>query len=241
MGNVTFMPSIETLESGIPEIIGQLLFNVHTCMPAQIISFDADLQTATVQPCLKRKFIGHDPINLPVIEDVPVVYLGANDYWITYELKENDYVLLVFCERSLEQWLLNGGIVDPLDSRKFHLSDAIAIPGIIPNPSAIDPGVESGTITIRKKDNSQYIKLNKDGAEICATRLKVVGDLEVTGKASITGDIESTSGAVSAATSVDAGTTITAQGVIDGVVGTKKLSLHTHSFTTPSGPVGPPD
>jgi hypothetical protein len=47
-------------------------------------------------------------------------------------LTRGDYVLLVFCERSIDAWLSIGGIVDPDDYRKFDLSDAVAIPGLFP-------------------------------------------------------------------------------------------------------------
>jgi hypothetical protein len=225
------------VEAIIPEIMQHLLFNVHTSMPCQVISFDSAKQTVNVQPCLKRKFVGQDPINLPVIEDVPVQYPGSGDYWVTFDIKKDSYVLVVFSERSIEQWFLNGGIVDPLDNRRFHLSDAIAIPGINPLVDAVTflPPVEADTIAIRKKDGTQYIKLNADGAEMLVAKLKVIGDLEVTGKADVTGNIASVTG------NVDAAGTITAVGVIDGMCGTKKLSVHTHGFTTPSGPVLAPD
>jgi hypothetical protein len=39
-------------------------------------------------------------------------------------------VLVEFMEHSLDRWKPNGGDVDPADDRRFHIADAVAIPGV---------------------------------------------------------------------------------------------------------------
>jgi hypothetical protein len=150
-------------DSGIEEIVLSMLRGVHTSMPAKVISFDAEKQTCSVQPVLMRKRVDQDAQPLPVIEEVPVVYPGSGDYWITFPLVADSYVLLVFSERALDAWLQEGDVIDPAKRRFFALSDAIAIPGLNPYPSSISPAVETDGLTIRKKDNSSYIKMKSSG------------------------------------------------------------------------------
>jgi hypothetical protein len=156
---------IENLETtpfdvGIARVFESLLSDVHTCLVGQVTAFDATEQTVSVQPVLKRKFEGlDDPVSLPVIEDVPVVYLGSGDLWITVPVEVDSYVLLVVCERSIANWLDRGGIVDPERSRKFDLSDAIAIPGINPSPDKLTNGVTTSAIELRTRDGKTFIRV----------------------------------------------------------------------------------
>jgi hypothetical protein len=163
----------ESLDVVFGQVFDSLLCNVHTAMPARVVSFDRDAQTLSVQPVLKRKFRGVDPQPLPQIDDVPVVFPGSGDWWITVDIAVDSYVLLVFAERALESWLDQGGILDPQIARKFDLSDAIAIPGINPSPEALSPGVAADKITIRKRDNSVYVELDALTAVVEAASIKL--------------------------------------------------------------------
>jgi len=147
-------------------IVQSALTNVHTSMPGLVTAFDSAAQTITVQPCLRRKFEGADEaVNLPPIEDVPVLFPGSGDYWITYPVEVDSYVWLVFSERSIEAWLDAGGIVDPARARKFALSDCVAIAGINPNPTALT-GFDTGSIVIRNRDNDTTIKIGSSDISI---------------------------------------------------------------------------
>lgn len=143
------------------------LTEVHTCLPGKVISFDSTLQTCSVQPTLKRLFYGDDEATeIPIIEDVPVVFPGSGDFWVTFDVKADSYVLLVFCERSIAKWMELGGIVDPEAAHKFEYSDAIAIPGMLPEPAKLSGGVQPDSIEIRDAARNTYIKLESGSIEI---------------------------------------------------------------------------
>lgn len=119
----------------LQKAIASRLLDVHTAIPGRVQSYDASTQTADVQPLIKAKHRGEDSSlvteSLPVIPHVPVVFPGAGGMRITFPMQRGDTVLLVFSEASLDIWQnQGGGPVDPLDVRRFHLSDAIAIPGL---------------------------------------------------------------------------------------------------------------
>src|SRR5690606_33082216 len=55
---------------------------------------------------------------------------GSGGFRVTFPVDAGDEVLLIFSESALDAWLTYGGEVDPVDDRRFSLSDAIAIPGL---------------------------------------------------------------------------------------------------------------
>ena len=141
------------------ELVDNHMVDVFTIMPGQVTSFDGARQMVSVQPCMQRKYTDSDATNLPIINDVPVVYMGAGDFWQTFDITVDSYVLLLFSMRSLEQWLEKGGIVDPLDSQMFDKSDAIAIAGLNPLPGVLSGGVQPNSIETRTRDRGTYLKL----------------------------------------------------------------------------------
>ncbi len=151
-----------TLQEVIRRAIDARLNDVHTAMPAVVVSYDATSQKANVQPQLQRKFKNDNlAINLPVITNVPVVFPRSGQAFISFPVKAGDQVMLIFSERSLDRWLDSGGIVDPADRRKFHLSDAVALPGLYPfsDTVAADPDdilIKNGDTELRVKNNGKF-------------------------------------------------------------------------------------
>jgi hypothetical protein len=152
----------ETFESGITEILNSQLMNLHTSMPGKVVSFNPDLQTISVQPCLKRLYSGaNESVLLPIIEDVPVLFPGSGNFFITWDVKPDSYCWLLFSERALATWISLGDIQDPTSKRKFSLSDCVAYVGINPNPSALST-VDPDSLVIRNRDNTTYVKIEAD-------------------------------------------------------------------------------
>jgi hypothetical protein len=148
-------------DEGLEGVIFSVLKNIHTAMPAQVVSFDADRQTCSVQPALMRKKKDAEAQPLPVLEDVPIVYPGSGGFWLTFPLVEGAFVLLVFSERALDAWLQGGGVADPAKKRMFSLSDAFAIPGVNPFPDKLTAIGEG--LTLRNRDNTSYVQIKDSG------------------------------------------------------------------------------
>jgi hypothetical protein len=119
------------------------LFDLHTSLPGIVESFDASKNTVNVQPALIRVYETGEEVQLPIINQVPIVYPSGmgGKCSITFPLTAGDSVFLIFSERSLDNWKQKGGVVDPVDPRKFNLTDAVAIPGANPftSPLKVDP------------------------------------------------------------------------------------------------------
>lgn len=110
--------------------------NIHTATPGIVQKYDAKKQMADIQPCLKKSVKNGDVFevqSLPVITDVPVIFPRTRLSFIHFPLMVGDSVLLLFTERSLEQWRATGGVVDPKDTRTHDYSDAVCLPGFFPD------------------------------------------------------------------------------------------------------------
>ncbi len=108
------------------------LYDVHTALPGQIISYDHTTQKATIQPCLKKSYLDGTTQEMPILNNVPVIFPRAGGASLTFPVLPGDTCLLLFVERSTDLWKSVGGVVAPNDPRKFDLSDAVAIMGLMP-------------------------------------------------------------------------------------------------------------
>jgi hypothetical protein len=118
-----------TLATVIAQAITSMMGAVHTCMPGQIETYDYKTAKADVLPLINRSYDDGSVIRMPVIMNVPIVWPRTSAGAITFPLQRGDGVLILFSERSIDEWLTNGKQVTPLDTRQYDLSDAIAIPG----------------------------------------------------------------------------------------------------------------
>ena len=161
----------------IREAFENRLSDLHTAMPGTIVKYDARTQEASVQPLLKRAYVNEDGSEgldeLPIIQGVQVAFPRAGKYFMTFPLAKGDPVLLVFSERSLDEWSASSGKVtlDPIDLRMHDLSDAIAIPGCYPDTKPLPDSVGSGVAIGKEKGvhiritDGDTIEITTRGAE----------------------------------------------------------------------------
>ncbi len=136
-------PTAPTLPDVIRAVVELRLAGMHVGCPGRVESYDKSTQMANVQPLLKGVRQGETgPVReaLPVITNVPILFPGGTgtDYSITYPIAVGDTVWLSFSDQSLDAWSVNGGLVDPVDERRFHLSDAVGYACVRSTSQAID-------------------------------------------------------------------------------------------------------
>lgn len=147
------------LEDVLVNAITSLISNINTAMPAKVLSYNASNQTATVQPMYKRKFSDNSEAALPVLNNVPVLFPRTKDAFLSLPIAAGDFVLLVFSQRSLDDFLARGEILSPTDSREYSINDAIAIPGLFPSSQTILASAQD--VVLCNKDAK--ILLKEDG------------------------------------------------------------------------------
>src|SRR6476660_3823601 len=109
-GSMSGNGTTPSLSQTIYNIVRSELVNLHVGMPGIVQKYDASKQMADIQPALKRKYSDGSLVNLPIITNVPIGHLRANNAIIHVPVKVGDTVFLHFSERSLDNWLSNGGV-----------------------------------------------------------------------------------------------------------------------------------
>ena len=106
-------------------------------LPGRVERYDADSCRASVQLLILEGYQDEDGERrtepLPVITDVPVQFPGAGAIRIKWPIAIGDFVTVFFASRAVGEWLEStGGLIDPVDDRDHDLSDALAVPGLLP-------------------------------------------------------------------------------------------------------------
>ena len=181
---------------GLPELLKMVADSVFDdaffCCPGKVEKYDDLTQKASVLPLLKRTYLLDDGtkeiIDLPKIDNVPVVNARGGGFYVSMPLEKDDLVLLVFCDRSIDKYKSSTGSqqVDPVDLRTNDITDAVAIPGFYPFSKALKSGLankgklalgydDGGSITIDK--NSEIVVTNSGGT----FTLKPSGQVDING------------------------------------------------------------
>lgn len=124
-----------------PEVLRQaieyFLQDTHTMLPGRFEEYDPAEQRATVKPLVQRRVLTEDGgeflESVPVIPDVPVMFPSVAGFVMTFPVKQGDFCMLFFAERSIDTYLAgDGSDSDPNDFRMHDLTDCVAMPGLPP-------------------------------------------------------------------------------------------------------------
>lgn len=197
----------------VKETISESLDGVHTCIPGEIVSFDAAKCTAIVKPIGKIKLPDGKKMDYPQIAKVPVHFQQSStqESCICFPVKPGDGCLLLFSEQALDAWRSGG---EDLPDLKHDLTNAIAIMGVCRKPNALMQEAQSkDAIIIRQKDsramfsngevlvkrNDSQLMQMKGGTitlknagttlTITGNGADLIGNLTVSGKITAQGDV----------------------------------------------------
>ena len=96
----------------------EIFSSLHCALPGTVVSFDADRQTAVVQPAVKL-----GSMTFPLLADVPVFMP------VSFEVHPGDACLVVFSDVDIDAWLGTGEAAVPNSARRHSLSDGFAFVG----------------------------------------------------------------------------------------------------------------
>ena len=168
------MQSSNEIKSVIKGWIDGKNAEIHTALPAVVVSYDAASNKAQVQPVGNYKVKDGRKMTFPVIYDVPVVFPMGMDgkAGMTFPVVAGDGCLLVFSEDQLDDYLNPG--YDSDDRRKHDMRDAICIPGLYaPQKSA--SGASQSSVNIFM--GGTMITVTDGKVDITGANLTVSGDV----------------------------------------------------------------
>ena len=148
------------------EAIHGALANFWSALPCIVESYNADAVTITVQPAIQipiRTLEGDiELVDLPLLLDVPVMFLCAGGFTITHPIKKGDECFVVFSDRNIDNWWQQGGVQPPFDTRKHDLSDGFAF--FRPQSQAKKiKDISTENLEIRTDNNLCKIQITPDG------------------------------------------------------------------------------
>jgi len=232
---------VEFMSQAFQHQIGE----VFTSIPAIVVNIrDINQQRVDVKIAVNNITPEGEYKENPVILSVPLMFPSTKTSALTFEVNVGDPVLLSFSQRCIDAFKSSGGIVNPLDLRRFDKRDAVAILGLssfndAPNNPAKHtwPHNTSDTVLTHNLGSGVEVelRLTKDGklkinsnveVEVNSPTSTVNGNAVVNGNAQFNGNLSCT-GAITA-NSVTA-PTITSNG--------KVLATHTHPYTDDGTPM----
>lgn len=151
---------------------------LNTISVAYVESYDPKTKTATVTIPITDFYDtdGEEPLNLDwkPIPDIPVIFFRAGGWSQTAPLKKGDPVLLLFCQRSIDEWFATDGktTVSPGFINTHDEKDCLALAGLFPSKNN-DGESDGENFIIAHKDGNQFYFTPKAEAAIVATKLLI--------------------------------------------------------------------
>ncbi len=157
----------------IKGLIDSKLASVHTTTVGVIESFNAEKQTAVIRPAIKKivttetkNTIIYNTSEYPLLVNVPVIFPGGGDWFMTFPVQEGDECLIFSMERSIGNWNKNGGVQDPSNyRRKLSFKDAVAMVGIQSQVTSL-PSFNASEPELRNRDGSVKLTMTDDGIKM---------------------------------------------------------------------------
>lgn len=153
-----------------------LLAGLWTALPGIVQSFDASKMTVVIQPAIRGRV--RNPagewvsVNLPLLQDVPVVFPSGGGFTLTFPISAGDEALVIFADRCIDAWWQQGDVQPPIDLRIHDLSDGFAIVGPRSQPRVV-PNVNTAAAQFRSDDGTVFVEVSDDQVHVSAPRVKV--------------------------------------------------------------------
>lgn len=146
-----------------------LLFGALNCVQVGTIeSFNPATCTAQVSINCKRKLNTGEIYDYPLLTDCPVFVLTGGTASLNMPPVKGDTCIILFNDRSIDNWFLTGEVAVPSSSRMHSLSDGMCLVGVRPltNPPSFSVGkvgINAGTNLLELKNSITDLKTLVDG------------------------------------------------------------------------------
>lgn len=187
---------LQELVQEVENMTKDLLKEIHTAMPGEILSFSPGSGRAVVQPTGKYTSSSGKRMSYPTISDVPIAFpvCQSAGVGIAYPVKAGDSCIIIVSEVELDEWRSGA---ESEGSLQFDLSSAMAVPGLLIGGSEmIQKACAQDAVVIAGGAAEVLVSEDKITASVGNTEFKLSeaeiaarGDLKVEGDIFCTGSI----------------------------------------------------
>jgi|WetSurMetagenome_2_1015567.scaffolds.fasta_scaffold29379_5 hypothetical protein len=125
------------LNTTLDNLKKEIFSTLNCCQIGKIKSVDTSAGTVQINLQIKRVAQDGTSTAIPVLTDCPYFVLQGGGAYIDMPIKVDDYCIVLFSDRDIDNWWKSGNQTDPATNRKHHLSDGIAIVGIAPKTGVL--------------------------------------------------------------------------------------------------------
>ena len=121
----------------VVDAINKQFSELNTTMPAIVKAYDKDKNRAEIEPAYPISYRHGVMVEIPPLKNIPVLFLGGDNMQISFDLKNGDRGVLIFSQRSLEEWkadLETNATAKQRKTqqvRKHHFADGMFMPTFI--------------------------------------------------------------------------------------------------------------
>lgn len=137
---------------------------VYTVLPAKVtnVSQLSSQQVINATPLIGRRYEDGTYLEPQEIYNIPVMFPSAGGGILSFPIKEDDGVLLLFSMRDIDNWEDSNGIdiLPPYSPRNHAMTDAIAIAGLYTKNNNLAPSPTD--VEIKFAGSSWKMKPNGD-------------------------------------------------------------------------------
>jgi len=166
-------------EIAIEEALYQYAYDHRGCVPGVITDVSTSPNvygsTVSVQVAIVENITSPNngvtvPMNIPILQMVPLAIIGAGQYFITLPVAVGDECLLIFQDMCIDAaWQSAGTDNLQLDKRRHDLSDAICLPLRWTQPSTTQlANYSNGSMQLRSIDGTTLIDITEGQITITA-------------------------------------------------------------------------
>ena len=125
------------LDDILDNLKNEIFANMNCVQIGKIKSYDVDTQSAEIEIQFNRRKNETETSSYPVLVDCPVFVLQGGGAYLNFPIKEDDFCLMLFNDRDIDDWWVDNNVTVPSSLRKHSLSDGIALVGLNPKNSAL--------------------------------------------------------------------------------------------------------
>lgn len=208
-------------------VLTKTLQNTDDMLPAKVLSYSRETNTATVLPLIKIVSTDKIATSRAQIKGIPVLQLGGGGFVLSFPIEAGDIGWIKANDRDISLFMKNKAEKEPNTGRLHSFSDAVFIPDTMFRSVSI-ASEDASSVVLQSLDGTQKVAISDSQVKITSADLIILSAPEI----QITGALVGGSGASFTGTITSENDVIAKSGVSGETV---SLLTHTHTGVTPGG------